>query len=48
VAHASWELLGDARSPNPRHGLITFVLTRQDGAWLIAAAQNTEINRAVK
>ncbi|MGB8030545.1 MAG: SgcJ/EcaC family oxidoreductase [Terracidiphilus sp.] len=48
VAHASWELLGDARTPNPRHGLITFVLTRQEGAWLIAAAQNTEINRTVK
>jgi hypothetical protein len=24
------------------------VLTRQDGEWLIAAAQNTEINRVVK
>ena len=48
VAHASCELLGDARTPNPRHTLITFVLTRQDGAWLIAAAQNTEINRTVK
>ena len=48
VAHASCELLGVARTPNPRHGLITFVLTWQDGAWLIAAAQNTEINRTVK
>jgi uncharacterized protein (TIGR02246 family) len=48
VAHASWELLGDARTPNPRHGLFTFVLNRQDGGWLVAAAQNTEINRTVK
>jgi ketosteroid isomerase-like protein len=48
VAHASCELLGDARTPNPRRCLITFVLARQDGAWLIAAAQNTEINRTVK
>jgi uncharacterized protein (TIGR02246 family) len=48
VAHVSWELLGDTRTPNPRHGLITFVLTRQDGSWLISAAQNTEINRTVK
>ena len=48
VAHASWELLGDTRTPNPRRGLFTFLLTRQDGAWWIAAAQNTEINRTVK
>jgi uncharacterized protein (TIGR02246 family) len=47
VVHASMELLGDARTSNPRHTLATFVLTRQDGGWLIAAAQNTEINRTV-
>lgn len=47
VAHVSMELLGDARAQNLRHTLATFVLTRQDGAWLIAAAQNTEINRTV-
>ena len=48
LAHASWEMLGDTRTPNPRHGLLAFVLTRQDNGWLIAAAQNTEINRIVK
>jgi len=48
LAHASWELLGDTRTQNPRHGLLTFVLTRQESGWLIAAAQNTEINRTVK
>lgn len=48
VAHASWEAFGDTRTPNPRHGLFTFLLARQDGSWLIAAAQNTEINRTVK
>jgi uncharacterized protein (TIGR02246 family) len=48
VAHVSWRLLGDARTANPRVGLLTFLLTRQDGAWQIAAAQNTEINRVVK
>jgi len=48
LAHASWELHGDTRTPNPRHGLLAFVLTRQDNGWLIAAAQNTEINRTVK
>lgn len=48
LAHADWELLGDARTQNPRRGLLIFVLTRQDEGWLVAAAQNTEINRTVK
>lgn len=47
VAHVSWELFGDSRIPR-RHGVLLFVLTRKDGEWLIAAAQNTEINRTVK
>jgi uncharacterized protein (TIGR02246 family) len=47
VAHVSMELLGDARTSNPRRSTATFVLTRQNGGWLIAAAQNTEINRTV-
>jgi uncharacterized protein (TIGR02246 family) len=48
VAHVNWELLGDARTQNPRNGVFTFVLTRESVGWLIAAAQNTEINRTVK
>jgi uncharacterized protein (TIGR02246 family) len=48
VVHVSMELLGDARTPDARHTTATFVLTRQDGGWLIAAAQNTEINRTVQ
>ena len=48
IAHVRWELLGDSRTTNPRRGILTFVLTRQQGGWLIAAAQNTEINRSVK
>jgi ketosteroid isomerase-like protein len=48
IAHVNWELLGDARTPNPRNGVFTFVLTRENVGWLIAAAQNTEINRTVK
>ena len=47
IAHVNWELLGDARTSSPRNGVLTFVLTRQNGGWLIAAAQNTEINRVV-
>jgi hypothetical protein len=41
-------LRGDSRTQNPRRGVFTFVLTRQNDGWLIAAAQNTEINRTVK
>ncbi len=48
IAHVNWELLGDARMQNPRRGVFIFVLTRQNVGWLIAAAQNTEINRTVK
>jgi uncharacterized protein (TIGR02246 family) len=48
IAHVSWELLGDARTQSPRHGVFLFVLTHQNPGWLIAAAQNTEINRTVK
>lgn len=48
VARVDWELLGDSRTQNPRRGLLLFVLTRQEQGWLVAAAQNTEINRTVK
>jgi ketosteroid isomerase-like protein len=47
IAHVNWELLGDERSQNPRRGVFLFVLTRQNVGWQIAAAQNTEIKRAV-
>jgi hypothetical protein len=48
IAHVNWELLGDARTQNPRGGVFIFVLARQNVGWQIAAAQNTEISRAVK
>lgn len=48
VAVANSELAGDTRTPNARHTVLTIVLTRQNGKWLIAAAQNTEIDRTVK
>lgn len=41
IARVNWELFGDPRTPT-RRGLLTFVLTRQNGGWLIAAGQNTE------
>ncbi len=47
VAHVHWELLGDARTRNPRRGMFLYVLTRESGTWYIAVAQNTEINRTV-
>ena len=48
IAHVHWKLLGDARTQNPRRGVFMFVLNRQNAGWLIAAAQNTEIERTVK
>lgn len=48
VAHVNWKLSGDSRTTTPRHGVFLFVLTQQNGGWLIATAQNTEINRTVK
>ena len=48
LAHTSCELVGDARTQNVRRCVLTFVLTQENGEWLIAAAHNTEINRTVK
>jgi uncharacterized protein (TIGR02246 family) len=48
IAHVHWELLGDARTQNPRRGMFMFVLNGQNAGWLIAGAQNTEIERTVK
>ena len=45
VAHIQTEMLGDARTKNPRRTLVVMILTREGGRWLIAVAQNTEINR---
>ena len=48
LAHVKWQLLGDARTSIPRHGVLLFVLTRGKDGWQIASAQNTESNRTVK
>ncbi len=45
VAHVRTELLGDARTKDPRRTLVVMILTQGGGRWLIAVAQNTEINR---
>jgi ketosteroid isomerase-like protein len=48
IARVKWELVGDTRTPKARRGMLLFVITRENDGWLIAAAQNTEINRTVK
>jgi hypothetical protein len=39
------EMAGDARTQNLRRSFLTIILTQEGGRWLIAVAQNTEINR---
>jgi uncharacterized protein (TIGR02246 family) len=48
IAHGAWTMLGDARTVEPRRGMMTFTLTRHGDNWLYEAAQNTEINRSVR
>lgn len=48
VVHATWRMTGDARTPEPRTGLMTLVITSDAGHWKIAAAHNTEIARTVR
>ena len=48
IARVAWQITGDARTPQPRNGLLMLVVTNNDGRWLIAAVQNTEIARTVK
>jgi hypothetical protein len=43
VTHESWEMTDDARTISPRKFVLTAVLTQEDGVWLIAALQDTEI-----
>jgi hypothetical protein len=49
IARVSWQITGDARTPQPRNGLLMMVLTASDeGSWEITAVQNTEIHRPIK
>jgi ketosteroid isomerase-like protein len=47
IAHGAWTMQGDARTAEPRRGMMTFTLTRHGDDWLYDAVQNTEINRLV-
>jgi uncharacterized protein (TIGR02246 family) len=48
VIHAVWTILGDTRTSEPRHGIMTIVAIRDHDAWLFSAVQNTEIDRTVR
>jgi uncharacterized protein (TIGR02246 family) len=48
IARISWQITGDARTPQVRSGLLMFVLTNTGGRWEIVAVQNTEMARPVK
>ena len=48
IAHAAWQMSGDARTPEPRTGLMTLVVLNESGHWHITAVHNTEINRTVR
>lgn len=47
VAHVSWDLAGDTGPDGtprpPRSGLMSLVVIRQNGPWLIASAHNTNL-----
>ena len=47
IAHGAWTMTGDARTAEPRRGMMTFVLSRKGDRWVFDAAQNTEIDRRV-
>ena len=48
IAHGAWTMRGDARTAEPRHGMMTFTIIRDGDNWLYEAVQNTEINRPVR
>jgi uncharacterized protein (TIGR02246 family) len=40
MVHVSWTITGDPRDPQPRSYLMTMVVSKRNGRWLIVAAQN--------
>jgi uncharacterized protein (TIGR02246 family) len=51
VAHMTWTLTGhltpDGKPGPTRHGILSFVLKRQEKTWLVQSAQNTDIIASV-
>lgn len=47
IARVAWRLTGDSRTPDPRTGMLLFIVVKNSGKWKITAAQNTEIHRTV-
>src|SRR6266705_888076 len=47
IVHATWSMTGDARTAEPRRGLMTLVVANNNGNWLIVAVHNVEIARTV-
>ena len=47
IVHATWSMTGDARTTEPRTGLMTLVVVPDGDRWRIAAFQNTETARKV-
>lgn len=47
IVHADWELQGDTgiegKPLPPRTGVLSFVVAKRGGAWLVESAQNTDI-----
>ncbi len=47
AAHVLWELSGQIEPEGsvgqPRHGILLFVMARDNGCWLIQDAQNTDV-----
>src|SRR5687767_14765653 len=39
VVQASWRVTGDTRSTGPRDYIMTYVMRKQDGRWLIITGQ---------
>jgi uncharacterized protein (TIGR02246 family) len=43
VAHVTWTQFGDPRFSDPRHGILSFTVVRQNGHWFLDAGHNTTL-----
>jgi ketosteroid isomerase-like protein len=48
VVHTTWRMTDDARTPEPRTGVMTLVVLSNASGWQITAVHNTEIARTVR